>query len=130
MGRVASCLDDNRKGPSGVKTYFASLGPWVPVSILIIWVALLPRMIPDVRSADRGIFVSVAERLLAGDALYRDVWDNKDPLFYFSLALGRAISPYADIVIEVSWVACSSVALLVLARWLGVDSPLVSGWCL
>ena len=38
--------------------------------------------------SDAGIFPSVAARLLDGDGLYADVWDNKDPLFYtFAAAL-------------------------------------------
>lgn len=55
-------------------------GPLTWLAISLIWLALLPRIVPVPR-ADRGIFVSVAERLIAGDVLYRDVWDNKDPLF-------------------------------------------------
>ncbi|WP_169337920.1 glycosyltransferase 87 family protein [Propionicicella superfundia] len=68
---------------------------------------------------DRGIFVSVAERLLAGDVLYRDVWDNKDPLFYYTIALGRAVSPLMDIVLEMAWVALTGVGVALIARFLG-----------
>ena len=50
---------------------------------------------------DRGIFVSIAERLLAGDKLYVDVWENKDPIFYYMISLGRVFSPYADVVLEI-----------------------------
>lgn len=96
------------------------LGIWAVGSIILIWLILLPRVIPDTAN-DRGIFVSVAERLLAGDVLYKGVWDNKDPLFYFGLAAGRAISPYADILIEVSWIVCAAFAVLLLARWRGCD---------
>jgi hypothetical protein len=99
-----------------------SLGKWVPLSLLLIWVALLPRIIPGTNS-DRGIFVSVSERLLAGDILYVDVWDNKDPLFYYSLALGRTISPYADILLELMWIVGAGSAVYVLARKLGCDAP-------
>jgi hypothetical protein len=34
--------------------------------MLMAWIAIIPSVIPD-RNSDRGIFVSVAERLLAGD---------------------------------------------------------------
>ncbi len=59
---------------------------------------------------DHGTYVSVAERLLAGDRLYVDVWDNKDPFFYYVLALGRLVSPLSDYAVEVLWVliACAS----------------------
>lgn len=103
------------------RAYLASLGVWVPVSVLIVWLALLPTFIPHLRF-DRGIFVSVAERILAGDVLYRDVWDNKDPLFYYSIALGRLISPYADVLLEVAWIACAALAVHILARWRGCES--------
>lgn len=53
--------------------------------ILIAWIAIVPNIIPD-RNSDRGIFVSVAERLLAGDILYKEVLDNKEPLFYYFVA--------------------------------------------
>lgn len=108
--------------PAGTRAYVVSLGKWVPASLLLIWVALLPRIIPGTRS-DRGIFISVAERLLAGDILYLEVWDNKDPLFYYSLALGRTISPYADILLELMWIVGSGFAVYVLARKLGCDAP-------
>lgn len=61
-------------------------------AILATWVALFPRLVPDL-SHDQSIFISVAARLLAGDRLYVDVYDNKEPLFYYlatgELALGR-----------------------------------------
>lgn len=33
---------------------------------------------------DAGVFLSVAGRLLHGDHLYSQVWDNKDPLFFYT----------------------------------------------
>ena len=54
------------------------------VAVVLAWVVALPRLVPST-FGDHGTFVSVAERLLAGDRLYVDVWDNKDPLFYLSL---------------------------------------------
>ena len=106
----------------GSLTGLRPLGKWIPAFLLLIWVALLPRIIPGTRS-DRGIFVSVAERLLAGDILYLEVFDNKDPLFYYFLALGRAISPYADIFLELAWIVGSGIAVYAMARKLGCDAP-------
>src|ERR1700677_4353713 len=66
--------------------------PVLAVAVLTTWVAIVPRLVPG-RTSDRGIFVSVAERLLAGDTLYSGVYDNKEPLFYYFIAgqltLGR-----------------------------------------
>ena len=33
---------------------------------------------------DPGVWLSVAARLLDGDRLYADVFDNKDPFFFYS----------------------------------------------
>lgn len=86
--------------------------------MVLIWLACLPRMVPSL-VLDRGIFVSVGERLLAGDVLYRDVWDNKDPLFYYGVALGRLVSPLGDIVLEAAWVLLAALAMIWLARSVG-----------
>ena len=33
-------------------------------------------------NGDYGFFTAVAERLVAGDRLYVDIWDNKDPFVF------------------------------------------------
>ncbi len=81
------------------------------------------RLIPG-RDYDRGIYISVAERLRAGDRLYADVWDNKDPLFYWLLALGRTATPYADFVLEAVWLVVACVSVHLVGRRLGVDRSL------
>ena len=63
----------------------ARFDPILSSLVLLTWVSIVPRLVPD-RSLDRGIFVSVAERLIAGDALYTGVLDNNDPLFYYFVA--------------------------------------------
>jgi hypothetical protein len=42
--------------------------PAFVATILLTWGLLAPRLVPNL-SYDRGIFVSVAERMLAGDTL-------------------------------------------------------------
>jgi hypothetical protein len=68
------------------------IDPFLATAILTTWVALVPRLVPY-RLSDRGIFISVGARLLAGDRLYSGVYDNKEPLFYYFIAgqleLGR-----------------------------------------
>lgn len=93
-------------------------------TIVLIWLGTIPRLVPLPSMPDRGIFVSVGERLLAGDTLYSAVWDNKDPLFYYSIALGRAFSPFADAVIEFLWLACASLAVVKISGNLGVPGNL------
>jgi hypothetical protein len=90
----------------------------VVAAVGLAWLAALPRLVPST-TGDHGTYASVAERLLAGDRLYVDVWDNKDPLFYYVLALGRLVSPLADVLIEVLWVLLAGVAVVLLARAAG-----------
>lgn len=68
---------------------------------------LLIRLFPS-KFLDHGIYISVASRLLAGDKLYDEVWDNKQPYFYFALAFARWISPYGDFLLEIFWIALLS----------------------
>jgi hypothetical protein len=69
--------------------------------------AIFPLLMPG-HDFDRGIFVSVAERLLAGDRLYADVWDNKGPLFYYLVAVERLAGGMGEILAEVFLIALSS----------------------
>jgi hypothetical protein len=79
------------------------------------WAYVVLRAIPG-RDGDRGVFVSMAERIAAGDTLYVDVWDNKEPLFFLTLAAGRTISPTIDVLIELIWIALSSLAIYAIVR--------------
>ena len=103
----------------------ARVDPRLPavVAVAVGWLLTLPRMVPGT-FGDHGTFISVAERILAGDRLYVDVWDNKDPLFYYVLALARLASPLGDIVLEVLWVVLAAASVLVLARAAGASGNL------
>lgn len=96
---------------------------WVVILSGMTWAALLARLIPDL-TAGRGIFVSVAERLLAGDRLYSEVWDNKDPLFFYFLALVRWVSPYGDFLLEVAWLVIAALSIREIARKIGCWEPI------
>jgi hypothetical protein len=107
--------------------------PWrllTYVLALAAWGAFLPSIIPD-RDSDRGIFVSVAERLLAGDRVYKDVLDNKEPLFYYFVASQRRAGAYGEIVGEllVLFVASFSVYKLSLHA-LGQNLSIATGFIL
>lgn len=90
-------------------------------SVILIWICIAPLMVPS-RDLDRGIFVSVGERLLAGDTLYSGVYDNKDPLFYYLVAAERAAGAWAELAVEIALVAIISasafgIAKLLASRW-------------
>ena len=53
---------------------------------------------------------------LPGDTLYVDVWDNKEPLFYLTLAAGRLVSPYMDVVIELAGWPRAAIAVYLILR--------------
>mgnify|MGYP000526981362 CR=1 FL=1 len=86
-----------------------------------LWIIIITRSIPGLYG-DRGIFVSVAERLLAGDTLYVTVWDNKDPLFFLLLAAGRSVSPFMDVAIELMWLIAAGIAGFFIARRAGASN--------
>jgi hypothetical protein len=78
--------------------------------------SLIPTIYPSSSNPDRGIFESVSYRLLAQDQLYSEVWDNKDPLFYYLNALTLKISPIADLFLEAGYLFLISVILYKLSR--------------
>lgn len=80
----------------------------------------LPRLTP-IGNGDFFSFVSVAERMRAGDRLYVDVWDNKDPYFYYLLSLVGSLGAWAYVVLELAWVAMAVLGLYALARSQGIS---------
>jgi hypothetical protein len=75
-------------------------------------------------NADYGFFTAIAERLRAGDRLYVDVWDNKDPLVYYSIALARTFGPAGAWFLEVLWVVLGSASTLAISRKVEVRTVL------
>ena len=75
---------------------------------------------------DPGVFLSVAARLLEGDRLYADVFDNKDPLFFYTYAgalwLGGWRGPF---LLDAVWLALSSVSIALLIRELRAPQPAI-----
>lgn len=112
-----------------VRLVLRDVGPWtsgllVCVWAILIWVVLRPPV------ADYGIHVSVAERLIAGDRLYAEVWDNKDPLYYLTLAFSRWLTPWGGWLIEVVRLLLVGVASYSLARAMGASRRVaaLAGW--
>jgi 4-amino-4-deoxy-L-arabinose transferase-like glycosyltransferase len=62
---------------------------WVALIVLFAWVAILrlPSFLSDHLGNDEGLYLTIATRLLAGDWLYTDIWDNKPPGIYLIYAL-------------------------------------------
>ena len=80
---------------------------------------------------DPGIWLSVAARLLNGDRLYADVFDNKDPFFFYSYAValrvGGVRGPFS---LEVVWLFVGTLGLAMALRALRVGTlAVVTGAC-
>lgn len=71
-------------------------------------------------AGDQGVFLSVAARVLEGDRLYSEVFDNKDPLFFYTYAgalwLGGWWGPF---MLDAVWLAVGGLSIGLLARELG-----------
>ena len=57
------------------------------VSLTIIWFPNSPELQP-VPGRDSGVFLYTASRLIDGDIPYRDAWDHKGPMIFFTNAVG------------------------------------------
>lgn len=93
------------------------VGVWVGVFALLFGFALvLLRGEPYVAS-DQGVFLSVAARVLDGDRLYAEVFDNKDPLFFYTYAgalwLGGWRGPF---LLDAVWLALAGISMALLVR--------------
>lgn len=61
-------------------------------TLAILWVSAFNPIAGLGPDRDSGIFLYVGQQLLNGQALYRDLFDNKGPLVYLVNALGLAVS--------------------------------------
>ena len=87
---------------------------------------LFTRLVP-LTVGDREIFVSVGERLVAGDVLYAGVFDNKDPLFYYLVALERAAGPLAEYLAELAFVLIAIASIFAIGLRLRPRRPARAG---
>ena len=96
------------------------VGP-IPTGLVVItWTLLFAKLIP-VPVADYGMFLSVAERLRAGDTLYVEVFENKDPLFHYSLAASTYLGSFGPWILQIAWVFLAGLAAFKVARELGMS---------
>ena len=108
------------RSPSPTLRVLDAMGPFVTAAVIIVWVVLLWRVFP-IPSGDFGVFVAVADRLNAGDRLYVDVWDNKDPVLYWVLASSRWISPFGPWLLEMLWLVVAATSAGLLAKSAGLN---------
>ena len=94
---------------------------WATAVLLVAFVLLLrlPTLFEPPYFGDEGIFAAVASRLLGGERLYADVWDNKPPLIYLVYAAVLQVfgpSIVALRLVGTIWAAGTTLLVLALAR--------------
>lgn len=85
-------------------------------ALAVTWFVLILRVQPWPFS-DYAVFLTVARRLSAGDRLYEEIWDNKDPFVYYSLALLQDLGQPALWTLEVLWFVLASASVFAIARF-------------
>lgn len=101
---------------------------WVPglLTIGLVTIGLVVfgvRLIP-IAEGDRAIHEAVGDGLRAGQRLYAEVYDNKDPLFFYAVALQRSVGALGGWLFEAGCLALAGWSLAGLHRWLaGVPRP-------
>lgn len=101
-------------------------------TVLILGTTLvtLPRLTP-IGNGDFFSHVTAAHRIRAGDRLYADVWDNKDPYYYYALAVADTLGGWGFVLLELFWVALAVGSLVALARSQGIGDrwwALLAAW--
>jgi len=76
---------------------------WAWLALIIVLLTIrLPSLVQPA-GGDQGLYVYAGQRILAGDVMYRDMWDQKPPGISFVYALllrvwpGEAVVPGADL---------------------------------
>ena len=68
-------------------------------------------------ASDQGVFLSVAARLLEGDSLYTEVFDYKDPLFFYSYAAALWVGGWrGPFLLDALWLAVGAVSMALFLR--------------
>ena len=105
-----------RKSPLFLSSRQGDRG-WGPALLVALLVVRLPSLVQPA-GGDQGLYTYAAQRILAGDVMYRDVWDQKPPgiaLMYAPLLAiwpGEAVVPGADLAAA----AAVAILLVVLGR--------------
>lgn len=108
-----------RERAATIRVTLSEVGPILVGLAVATWWVLAFRVLGGV-DADYGGFVSISERLLAGDRLYADVYENKDPLFHYLFATSRILTPLGSWFLNIVWMLVGASALWVTGRRLGL----------
>lgn len=89
---------------------------WI-LSLLVLLSIRLPSLVQPA-GGDQGLYAYAGQRILAGDVMYRDAWDQKPPGIAFTYALLSRVWPHESMVPAADLVAAAATAslLVVLGR--------------
>lgn len=94
------------------------------VAIAATWLVVAGRTVPraiDGAVGDYGFFTGVADRLRDGAVLYEQIWDNKDPFVFYSIAIARTGGVSGVWLLEALWIVVASIAIHAIARHQGLS---------
>lgn len=104
-----------------------------PILLAVIVAAALVvfglRLVPE-PAGDRAIFEAVADGLRSGQQLYAEVYDNKDPLFFYAVAFQRLCGPMGGWLFEITALGLGSWSLSSLQQWLRGNHQTREDWLL
>lgn len=91
---------------------------WLPAALIFVVARALPNLdYPIFR--DQATYCVIAQRLLEGQKLYRDVWDNKPPgIFWIYIPIVKAFGPvmWSVGVVDILWLLAISCCIFWLSR--------------
>lgn len=73
------------------------------------------------RALDGGIFLSVIGGMQQGLALYSEVWDNKDPLFFFAMFAASGLNSTGLFLMDLFWIPLAALGAWLITK--GHTSP-------
>lgn len=90
--------------------------PWVAL-ILLLLALRLPSLVQPA-GGDQGLYAYAGQRILAGDVMYRDMWDQKPPAIAVIYAVMWRVWPHESMVPGADLVTAAAIAalLIVLGR--------------
>ena len=108
---------------------------WPSIALILLLLAIrLPSLVQPA-GGDQGLYGYSGQRILAGDVMYRDMWDQKPPAIAFIYAMlwrvwpSEAIVPAADLLAPGPSHGCSSCSGGAAIPPRSVSAPLASSCC-
>jgi hypothetical protein len=90
----------------------SSRARWIWLALLALLLAVrLPSLVQPA-GGDQGLYVYAGQRILAGDVMYRDVWDQKPPGIACLYAVLWRVWPHESVVPAADFLAAAGIAAL------------------